>query len=152
MRDQIASIIALSYESLTEPVEGTSPDWRALGERRGSELAAVVRVDHCPTTLGAALLDHHCERVGCECGGRAMVDRPADDAAAVGVEHEGAVHLAFPARLLADTGNPQLIWPVSARLPINEVVRARQARHAPSFRCSGAARDAARRPKIATAL
>ena len=84
----------------------------------------------------------HPERVGGERGGRVVADRPADHASAVGVENDRAVHLALADRVLGNVGQPQLIRAFPTESAVDQIVRARLARHPSSFRRSRATRDA----------
>src|SRR4051812_24112781 len=85
---------------------------RAVGERPGGELGAVIGMDHRAAS-GVALLDRHPERVRGQASGWVVADRPADDAAAERVEDDGAVDLALPGRVLGDVGQPELIRTLS---------------------------------------
>ena len=86
----------------------TPPPSRCCDDQLNPPCDAVVGVDHaCRGRL--AVLDRHPERVARQRRGRVVADRPADDAAAERVEHDGAVDLALPGRVLGDVGQPQLV-------------------------------------------
>lgn len=72
--------------------------------------------------LGATIPDCHVERVDDECGVLLRVDRPADDAAAVGVEHCGAVDPAFACAVLRDVRDPELVRAGPGELAVHEII------------------------------
>jgi hypothetical protein len=62
------------------------------------------------------LADGHAERIRHERRVLGRVDRRADDPPGEYVEHNGAVHLALPGRVLGDVGDPEALEPRQANL------------------------------------
>ncbi len=138
-----SSCLRLSVAFCSRAHRGDEPGLASpFGERPGGELGAVIGMDHGAAALGFALFYGHPERVGGERGGRVVADRPADHASAVGVENDRAVHLALAGRVLGNVGQPQLIRAFPTESAVDQIVRARLARHPSSFRRSRATRDA----------
>src|SRR5918994_4222211 len=96
------------------------PDTAALRRPLEPGLGALVRVDYCPVAR-VALADGHAERVGDQRRVLGRVDRPADHSPGEQVEHDGAVHLAFPGGVLGDVGDPEPVWVVASEVPVDEV-------------------------------
>ena len=91
-----------------------------------SALRAVVAVDH--DTFGLAVLDRHAEGVDDEVRRLGRVDRPADDPAGEGVEHDRAVHLALAGAVLGDVGQPQPVRLGPSEVTVHEIRRGRGVR------------------------
>src|SRR5918995_2653712 len=96
------------------------PDTAALRRPLEPGLGALVRVDYCPVAR-VALADGHAERVGDQRRVLGRVDRPADHSPGEQVEHDGAVHLAFPGGVLGDVGDPEPVWVLPSEVPVDEV-------------------------------
>src|ERR1035437_10236799 len=78
IRLQNDSIIALSKQLPTAPIEGMSPESSArLVNAQLVNSGALVRVDDGP--VGLACLDRHAQGVGDQGGGLGRIDRPAHD-------------------------------------------------------------------------
>jgi hypothetical protein len=94
----------LTVEVLRRPVEST--------------LTAVIAMDHRLLWPRVAVGDGHAQGIGDQRGGLVAVDRPAHHPAGEHIQHDAAVHLAFPGGMLGDIGHPQLVWcrPVEATL------------------------------------
>src|SRR6266699_5717507 len=111
-----------------------------MGERPGAELRALVTVND-GLALRPALVNSHAERVGDQRGTGRGFDRPPDHATRPGVEHDGAVHLAFPGRMLGDVGDPELIRLVAMEVPLDAIAGGGHAVDAPIARPPGNALD-----------
>ena len=85
-----------------------------------SALDAVVGVDD-QAGIRVAVADGHVERVRDQRRGLGGVDRPADDAPGVGVQDDGAVHLALAGAVFGDVGDPQLVASVAVEHPMHQV-------------------------------
>jgi hypothetical protein len=96
----------LTVEVLRRPIEST--------------LHPLIGVNQHPSSRPAGL-DRHPERVGNQRRGRGGVDRPADHPARAGVQHDGAVQLAFAGGVLGDVGDPQLIGAGAGELAVDQV-------------------------------
>jgi hypothetical protein len=87
-----------------------------------SALDALVGVDDkARCRVGLPALDRHAQCIGDERRGLGGVDGPADDSAAVGIEHDTAVELAFSGWVLGDVGHPQLVGLGSAEPALDQV-------------------------------
>ncbi len=80
--------------------------------------------------------------------GGSRVDRPADHAAAVDVEHDGAVDAALAGGVLGDVGDPQLVGAAAGELAVDQVAGGGRARRRP---CAWAGRCARRCRLVASA-
>jgi hypothetical protein len=65
----------------------------------------------------------HLERVEHQLRGKARRHRPADDAAAAGVEHDRQIEEAGPGRNVCDVGHPQLVRPLRREVTRYQVGR-----------------------------
>src|SRR5271154_1106344 len=65
--------------------------------------------------------DRHFQRIEDEFGAEMIGHCPSDNAAAVNVEHDSQVEKPAPRWNVGDVCDPQLIWSVSAKLPIDEI-------------------------------
>ena len=75
-------------------------------------------------TLGRpALRERHVERVEDELGAQMRRHRPADDAPAPRVEHDGEVEEAGPRRDVGDVGDPELVGPGRREVAVDEIGR-----------------------------
>ena len=75
-------------------------------------------MDH---TLRPPCLKRHVQRVEHQLAGKCRRHRPADDAAAVSVEHHREIQKAGPGRYISDVRHPQPIRPFGGEVAINQV-------------------------------
>ena len=93
------------------------------------KLRAVIAVDH--DTFGLSVLDRHPERVDDQVRCLRRVDRPANDPTRERVEHDRAVHLAFPCPMFCYVGQPQPVRLRAGEVAVDEVGRCRCVRGLP---------------------
>ena len=86
----------------------------------GSALRAVVAVNY--DAFCFAVLDRHSQGIDDQVGGLGRVDRPADHPPGGRIEHDGAVDLAFPGRVLGDVGQPQPVRLGPGEVPVDEIL------------------------------
>jgi len=67
-------------------------------------------------------LTGHAQRVVDQCRLATPIDGPADHLAAEGVEHDAAVDLALPGRVLGDVGEPQDVRTVDGEVALDQVL------------------------------
>ena len=70
-----------------------------------------------------APVDRHVERVENQLGSQMVSHRPADNPTAVRVEYYGKVQEAGPRRNVGDIGDPELVRPLGAKVPVDEIGR-----------------------------
>ncbi len=86
---------------------------------KAAKLAALIRVmDH---VVGLPLLDGHVERREHQAAGHALADRPAHDATAPDVEHDGQVDEAGPRRHVGHVGDPGFVGRGRREATLHEV-------------------------------
>ena len=73
--------------------------------------------------LGPPLLQRHVQRREHELGGHLLADRPADDAPAPDVEHDGQEDEAGPGGHVGHVGHPQLVRTVGHELALDQIGR-----------------------------
>ena len=73
--------------------------------------------------LGLPVRDRHRQRTLHQFGPHVRRHRPADDAAAPGIEHDREVQPAIPSAHLGDVGDPQLVGPVGREVAVHQVRR-----------------------------
>jgi hypothetical protein len=71
--------------------------------------AAIAVVHERDVGAGPSLTERHPQRVQHQGGPHVTGQLPADDAAAVGIDHEREEHQAFPAPEVGQVGDPQLV-------------------------------------------
>lgn len=103
----------------------------ALAEGESGVLTALIGVMN--DISRPPLIVRHLERV--EDQGRLQVrrHRPADNAAAEGVEHYGEIEKASPRRHVGDVGHPELVRGICREVALDEVTRFRLFRSAPRW-------------------
>lgn len=74
---------------------------------------------------GSAMLDGHADGVEDQLGAQVVGHSPADDAAGVGVDHDGEVEESFPGAQVGDIGDPQPVRCGGGELPLDQVRRGR---------------------------
>ena len=77
-------------------------------------------MDH---TLRSPCLKRHVQRVEHQLGGKGRRHRPADDAAAIGIEHHCEIQEAGPGRYISDVRYPQPIRRVRDEVAFHQVRR-----------------------------
>jgi len=85
---------------------------------RGVLAARIGVVDH---TVGLALVQRHLKRVEHELGAQMRRHRPADDAPAEDIEHDGEVEEPRPGRDVGDVGAVELIRALSGELALDQI-------------------------------
>src|SRR5258707_2025350 len=99
--------------------------------RRSSSSHSSVRVmDDAGARL--ALAQCHVERVEHQLGTQVRRHRPADDAAAAGIEHDGEVQETGPGGDVRDVGHPELVELADVEIALEEIWGHRRAI---AFRC-----------------
>lgn len=84
----------------------------------------MIAVDHC-SGWRCAVADRHRKRIRHQGGQLLCVDRPADDTAGMGVEHDAAVDLPFTCWVLGDVGQPELVGRVAVEVSADEILGGR---------------------------
>jgi len=80
-------------------------------------------MDEQEVGAASALSERHPQRVEDEVGAHVSCELPADDRAAVGVDHEREVDDAFPAAQVGEVGEPELVRPARGEVALDEVSR-----------------------------
>ena len=75
------------------------------------------------TSVGSRCASAMFERLEHELGAQVRRHRPADDAAAPDIEHDGQVEEARPGRDVGDVGHPELVRAVGREVPIDQIGR-----------------------------
>ena len=84
-------------------------------------MTALVRV--VDDRRGLSLADGHVERLDDELGAEVTRYRPADNAAAPGIEHDRQVEKPGPGRNVGDVRHPEAIWLLDGEFSVDEVRR-----------------------------
>src|SRR5436309_6225197 len=82
------------------------------------------------TALGPASLQCLLEGVDDELSAEMILERPADNATAVAVDHDREVEPALPAAQVGDVGDPELVRSRRLEVALNEIIRDAHARNA----------------------
>ena len=75
------------------------------------------------TSARPALRERHVERVEHELGAQMRRHRPADDAPAPRIEHDGEIEKAGPGRDVGDVGDPELVGAGRGEVALDEIGR-----------------------------
>ena len=121
MRAQNDSIKALSKQSPTVPMDGTSPEswarWVNAQEANWVPWSECITVPGWGWRFPIAIPNAEVTSPG----GCCVVDRPAHHSATEHIQHDSTVNLAFPGGMFRDVGHPKLVRFDTDQVAVNQV-------------------------------